>query len=66
MGGFMNLLFDKSFLVTLFVGILAFATVVTRDPASNRLDAMFAMIRRWCAGSRPKRGPFLGVGIVTP
>src|SRR5882757_567869 len=29
MGGFMNLLFDKSFLVTLFVGILAFATVVT-------------------------------------
>ena len=29
MGSFMNLLFDKSFLVTLFVGILAFATVVT-------------------------------------
>jgi tight adherence protein C len=26
---FMNLLFDKSFLITLFVGILAFATVVT-------------------------------------
>src|SRR6201994_4571363 len=25
----MNLLFDKSFLITLFVGILAFATVVT-------------------------------------
>jgi tight adherence protein C len=29
MGSFMNLLFDKSFLATLFVGILAFATVVT-------------------------------------
>src|SRR5471030_2919326 len=29
MNTFMNLLFDKSFLVTLFVGILAFATVVT-------------------------------------
>jgi tight adherence protein C len=29
MNSFMNLLFDKSFLVTLFVGILAFATVVT-------------------------------------
>jgi hypothetical protein len=25
----MNLLFDKTFLMTLFVGILAFATVVT-------------------------------------
>ena len=25
----MNLLFDKNFLITLFVGILAFATVVT-------------------------------------
>src|ERR1700733_9347979 len=29
MGNLMNLLFDKNFLVTLFVGILAFATVVT-------------------------------------
>jgi len=29
MDNLMNLLFDKSFLVTLFVGILAFATVVT-------------------------------------
>ena len=29
MGTVMNLLFDKSFLITLFVGILAFATVVT-------------------------------------
>ena len=29
MNTFMNLLFDKSFLITLFVGILAFATVVT-------------------------------------
>jgi tight adherence protein C len=29
MDSFMNLLFDKSFLATLFVGILAFATVVT-------------------------------------
>jgi tight adherence protein C len=29
MNGFMNLLFDKNFLITLFVGILAFATVVT-------------------------------------
>jgi tight adherence protein C len=29
MSSFMNLLFDKSFLITLFVGILAFATVVT-------------------------------------
>ena len=29
MDSFMNLLFDKSFLITLFVGILAFATVVT-------------------------------------
>ena len=29
MNTFMNLLFDKNFLITLFVGILAFATVVT-------------------------------------
>ncbi|MFO1246969.1 MAG: type II secretion system F family protein [Alphaproteobacteria bacterium] len=29
MGNLMDLLFDKSFLITLFVGILAFATVVT-------------------------------------
>src|SRR3954465_323830 len=29
MDNLMNLLFDKSFLITLFVGILAFATVVT-------------------------------------
>src|ERR1700712_1466939 len=29
MNNLMNLLFDKSFLVTLFVGILAFATVLT-------------------------------------
>jgi tight adherence protein C len=29
MGNLMNLLFDKSFLITLFVSILAFATVVT-------------------------------------
>lgn len=29
MNSFMNLLFDKNFLITLFVGILAFATVVT-------------------------------------
>ena len=29
MNNLMNLLFDKSFLITLFVGILAFATVVT-------------------------------------
>src|SRR3954451_6554671 len=25
---------------------------------------MFAMIRRWCAGSRPKPAPFFGVGMV--
>src|SRR5882762_2943766 len=41
MGSFMNLLFDKSFLATLFVGILAFATVVTLGVPlleSNGLD----------------------------
>ena len=27
--GFLNILFDKTFLVTLFVGIFAFATIVT-------------------------------------
>ena len=29
MGGLMDVLFDRNFLVTLFVGIFAFATVVT-------------------------------------
>ena len=43
---------------------LAFGTVVTRCPASNRLAARFAMMSRWWAGSRPKRGPFFGGGMV--
>src|SRR5581483_12364791 len=31
--------------------------------AANRCAARFAIMSRWCAGSLPKRGPFLGVGI---
>src|SRR4029453_17141346 len=44
----------------------ALASVVTMASAANRLAARFAMISRWCAGSRPKRGPFFGVGIPCP
>ena len=45
----MNLLFDKSFLVTLFVGILAFATVVTLGVPyleSNGLDDRLKSVAR--------------------
>src|SRR6188472_2150794 len=45
---------------------LALASVVTIASAANRLAARLAMISRWCAGSRPKRGPFFGVGIPAP
>src|SRR5215467_545621 len=41
----------------------ALASVVTIASAANRCAARFAMSSRWCAGSLPKRGPFLGVGI---
>jgi tight adherence protein C len=49
MNSFMNLLFDKSFLVTLFVGILAFATVVTLGVPlleSNGLDDRLKSVAR--------------------
>jgi tight adherence protein C len=49
MNSFMNLLFDKSFLVALFVGILAFATVVTLGVPlldSNGLDDRLKSVAR--------------------
>src|SRR5450759_2669864 len=42
----------------------AFVSVVTIAPASKRCAARLASRRRWCAGSRPRRGPFVGVGTV--
>src|SRR5476651_2370830 len=49
MGNLMNLLFDKAFLATLFVGILAFATVITLGGpllARNGLDDRLKTVAR--------------------
>jgi len=49
MDGFMNLLFDKAFLATLFVAVLAFATVVTLGVPlleRNGLDDRFKSVAR--------------------
>ncbi len=40
------------------------ASVVVIRPCSNSAVARFETISFWCAGLPPRRGPFLGVGIV--
>src|SRR4051795_11212621 len=42
----------------------ALASVVVIRPCSKRLVARFATMSLWCAGLPPRRGPFLGVGMV--
>src|SRR3954468_455964 len=42
----------------------ALASVVVIRPCSKRLVARFATISLWCAAPPPRRGPFLGVGMV--
>src|SRR3954447_22602441 len=41
------------------------ASVVVIRPCSNSAVARFETISFWCAGLPPRRGPFLGVGIVS-
>ena len=42
----------------------ALASVVVIRLCSNRLVARLARISRSCAGPPPRRGPFVGVGMV--
>src|SRR5215217_5115408 len=44
----------------------ALASVVVILPCSNRFCARLARIRRWCDGLPPRRGPLVGVGMISP